>query len=54
LRQANFKRFRGTFRAAACLRFFRSRRDREVHLPFEDIDTRDKNRQVVANPKPFA
>jgi hypothetical protein len=39
------------FRPAAYLRFFRGWRDREVHLSFEDINARHKNRELVANPE---
>ena len=42
------------FRSAACLRFFRNRRNREVYLPFEDIDARDKNRQLITNAESLA
>ena len=42
------------FRSAACLRFFRNRRNREVHLPFEDIDARDKNQQLITNAESLA
>src|SRR5262245_15575106 len=44
----------GTFRSAACLRFFLGRRDREVNLPFKEVNTRNKHRQFVADLKPFA
>ena len=42
------------FSSTAWLRSFHSPRDREINLPFEDIDACNKNRQFVTNPESFA
>jgi hypothetical protein len=52
--RANLKRSLRNVSIGGLPSIFRGRCDREVHLPFEDIDASNKHRQVVANLKPLA